>query len=236
MRNIILCVILIALGTILVSCRSGYSAAGGSGKVDYSEKTTTTLKDGTVTVEEKQAQVDLSQPENANKPGQINISDDKGQILGINTGTSDSSVAKAAQVNGLLQPLIFVGGAMILGAVVIGVFLKQFKWAIALALSGGALIAGTFLLVQYPGFFLGLLIFGVAVALGYGGYIVYRQVIGNKANVELVASIQALKGKLPEDKFVEFFKGTKEATPLVKTIQSDSTAKLVSEIKFKENI
>ena len=222
--------------TLLGGCVDKNYANGGSGKVDYSEKVTTTETDGTVTVEEKTAKVDLAQPENANKPGQINISDDKGQILGINTGTSDNSVAKAGQANALLQPLIFVGGAMILGAVAVGLFLKQFKWALALGLSGAALIAGTFLLAQYPGFFLGLLIFGVAVALGYGAYIVYRQVIGHKANVELVASIQALKSKLPEDKFVEFFKGTKESTPLVKTIQSDSTAKLVNEIKFKENI
>lgn len=235
MRNPLFLIIIVVLGTILTSCGS-YNAGGGAGGANYQEKTTTTAPDGTITVTEKTAVATIQQPENPNESGSLVFTDPNGGQIKLGTGKSDNSIVKAKQTNDLLKIVIGLGAALILGGVAVGILLKQVKWAIAMGLVGAGMIAGSFLLAQYSMVFLCLFVVGVVMLLGYGAFLIYKQFISHKANVENVALIQAIKPKLSDEAFAEVFTGDKETAPLVKSIQSPSTSKIVEKIKYDEKI
>lgn len=203
---------------ILFGCQSGISR-GGQASIDRQQVIESVSPDGTTTKTTTRTTTVIKQPENPKDPGVINYDGPKDKI-DISTGASNNIAKSLASVN-LLQIPMYAGIGMVMIGVLIGAFLKNYRWAITIGASGLAMVAASFLLAEFAIYFMGLFVIFVA----YIGYLAYDYVQSRKAAAEIVKTNEVLKTANMVDK--------ENLAKVADKVQSESTKKIVR--KLKEN-
>jgi hypothetical protein len=210
---ILCCFFLVFLG----GCNSGIWGFGGKAAVKTEYITHIQHPDGKKETEVRRFESTVDQPDNPQSGGAI-LYDNKTGNITAQTGSARDSVKTIASTN-LLKIPMYAGIGMIIAGVLVGAFLRNFKWGITLAASGFAMVVASFLLAQYAIYFMGLF----AVFVAYLGYLMFDYTRSRRAAEEIVETNEILKSTNMIDK--------EKLAKVADQVQSKSTKKMIRKIK-----
>lgn len=210
--------------------QSQVPTAGGRGSLDIVQHTTETAIDGTVKDTTKTFTIGVAQPEDPKSPASLGVDLPDGTHIKVGTGNSfDLGTSKSSSA--LLSPLTWIGGGLIVLGLVVALLLHQLLWGLVVGGTGIGLITGAFLLNTYPLFFLVGFCLAALVGVAYVGYLIWKFKVHSTANTENVKLIDELKKYMSADAVNTVFNGVGSTPPLVDSIHSPTTSRLVNQIK-----